>query len=81
MCRSEVALLRQKIESEIVSMRYGLQGIALGTARHAFIHARLERLGGYQDRLAHHIGIEAAHEEVGLLYMQTMENGSSEAVL
>ncbi|TMC21907.1 MAG: hypothetical protein E6J34_08140 [Chloroflexi bacterium] len=78
MCQSEVALLRQKIELEMESMQRGLSGLNLGTARHAFIHTRMDHIGGYQDTLAHHIGVDEAQQVVCQLYVQTMEAGSSE---
>jgi hypothetical protein len=78
MCQSEVALLRQKIELEMESMQRGLSGLNIGTARHTFIHSRMDRIGSYQHTLAHHIGIDAAQQVVGQLYTQSMEAGSSE---
>ncbi len=71
--RSEVARLRQQIELELDAMRRGLYGISAGTARHAFIHARMERIGACQDTLAHEIGEKAASQVVCSMYMQTME--------
>jgi len=79
MCQSEVALLRQQIALEMESMQRGLFGLNQGTARHAFIHTRMECIGGYQDTLAHHIGIDAAQQVVCQLYVRTMETGSSES--
>lgn len=81
MCKSEVALLRQQIALEIESMRLGIEGVASGTSRHAFISARMERIGGYQRTLAHHIGPDAANLTIGQLYMQEMEMGPSEAAM
>ena len=81
MCKSEVALLRQQIALEVESMRLGIEGVALGNARHAFISARMERIGGYQKTLAHHIGTDAANLVIGKLYMQKMEVGPSETAM
>ena len=81
MCKSEVALLRQQIAVEIDSMRLGMEGVALGTARHAFIHARMQRIGEYQKSLAHHIGVDAANLALGALYVQKMEVGPSETAM
>lgn len=50
--KSEVAELRQQIALELDAMRRGLLGISTGTARHTFIHARMERIGACQDTLA-----------------------------
>lgn len=73
MCRSEVAQLRQQIEVELVAMRRGLTGITSGTARHTFIHTRMERIGACQDTLARQLGEAAATHIVCNMYMQAME--------
>ncbi|GCE08904.1 hypothetical protein KDH_15020 [Dictyobacter sp. S3.2.2.5] len=70
---SEVAKLRQQIELELVAMRRGLSGLSCGDARHAFIRARMDRVGVCQDRLAHHLGESDATLVVCELYIQTME--------
>jgi hypothetical protein len=79
MCVSEVAQLREQIELEMDAMRGALSGFAVGTARHAFIQAKMERIGACQHSLAHHIGIDAATQLVCSLYMETMEETSSQA--
>jgi hypothetical protein len=71
--KSEVAELRQQIALELDAMRRGLLGISAGTARHAFIHARMERIGACQDTLANSIGEQAASQVVCTAYMQAME--------
>lgn len=71
--KSEVAALRQQIALEMTAMRRGLLGISTGTARHAFIHARMERIGACHDTLAHSIGEQAATQVVCAVYMQAME--------
>lgn len=71
--RSEVAQLRQQIALELDAMRRGLLGISTGSARHAFIHARMERVGVCQDTLANVIGEQAATQVVCAVYMQAME--------
>lgn len=76
--KSEVAQLRQQIALELDAMRRGLLGISSGSARHAFINARMERIGGCQDMLASSIGEQAASQIVCVAYMQAMEQ---EAVL
>jgi hypothetical protein len=70
---SEIAEVRRQIELELEAMRRGMSGLALGTARHAFIQARMDRVGACQDRLASHVGEETATQIVCKLYMQTME--------
>ncbi len=74
MYKSEVAQLREQIELELDAMHRGMNGLAQGTARHAFINARMDRVGACQDSLAAHIGAEAASQVVCALYMQSMEN-------
>jgi hypothetical protein len=71
--KSEVAQLRQQIALELDAMRRGLLGISIGSARHAFIHARMERIGVCQDTLASSIGEQAATQIVCAVYMQAME--------
>ena len=73
MNHSEVAQLRQQIEIELTSMRYGLSGFASGTARHTFIHTRMERVGACQDMLAQHLGEHAATQMVCQMYMHSTE--------
>jgi len=74
MChKSEIAEMRQQIALEIDAMRHGLLGIATGTARHDFIHARMERIGACQDTLANSIGDKAASQFVCAVYMQAMK--------
>lgn len=75
--KSEVAQLRQQIALELDAMRRGLLGISTGSARHAFIHARMERIGVCQDRLATSIGEQAATQIVCAVYMQAMEQDAT----
>ncbi|GCF09619.1 hypothetical protein [Dictyobacter arantiisoli] len=70
---SEIALLRQQIEFELVAMRRGLTGLASGRARHDFIHASMSRIGTCQDHLAHHLGDNTATMMVCQIYIDTME--------
>jgi hypothetical protein len=73
MCKSEIAQIRLQIEMEIESMRQAMSGIALGSARHDFINARMQHICAYQDSLATHLGEASAHHVVCQLYMQAME--------
>jgi hypothetical protein len=57
---SEIAQIRQKIQEEYESAKQGLSGLASGTARHAFIAARYERLDFLQEQLAELIGTDEA---------------------
>ena len=70
---SEIARLRQQIEVQLVSMRRGLSGLSAGSARHAFINARMERIGAYQDGLASQLGEHAANMLVYSLYNEVMD--------
>jgi len=53
--QSEVARLRTQIEQEYEAARQAMTGFAQ-SAKHTFITARLERIGGYQEQLAALIG-------------------------
>ncbi len=71
--QSEIAHLRQQIEVQLVAMRRGLAGLSSGNARHAFINARMERIGAYQDGLASCLGESAASGLVYGLYNAVMD--------
>ncbi len=73
MSKSEVAQLRQQIELELDALRRGLFALSTGGARHAFIHAKMERVGACQDVLADYIGENAANMVVCQLYIEAME--------
>lgn len=70
---SEVARLRQQIETQMVAMRRGLTGLSSGMARHAFINARMEHIGVCQDSLARQVGESAANMLVYGLYNEIMD--------
>ncbi|QBD81520.1 hypothetical protein EPA93_38345 [Ktedonosporobacter rubrisoli] len=53
---SEVARLLSQIDQELEAAQLGLNGLALGAARHDFINARLEHASACQEQLAHQIG-------------------------
>lgn len=55
--QSEVACLRMQIEQEYQAAQM-LKASALGTAKHEFITARIERIGAYQAVLAQLVGEE-----------------------
>jgi hypothetical protein len=77
MSRSEIAQLREQIELELVAMRRGLYAVSEGQARHAFINAKMERIGTCQDRLAHHVGEKKANHIVYELYVEAMDTEKS----
>lgn len=70
--QSEIARLRQQIETQLVAMRRGLAGLSSGSARHAFINARMERIGRYQEGLADQLGEDDATLLVYGLYNEIM---------
>ena len=73
MSKSEVAQLRRQIELELESLHRGMHALSSGGARHAFINAKMERVGACQDVLAGHIGKNAANLIVCQLYVEAME--------
>jgi hypothetical protein len=44
MSKSEITQLLQRIEQEYASARRGLRALASGTARHAFLSGKMERI-------------------------------------
>ena len=56
---SELARLLQQIDLENEAARQGLTGLSSGTAQHAFITARMERMSRYIQQLAE----QGKHEE------------------
>ncbi|MGB8347076.1 MAG: hypothetical protein WCD86_19470 [Ktedonobacteraceae bacterium] len=73
MATSEVAELRRRIELEIEAMQRGLNGFAIGTARHEFIRRRMDRVGVYQGELVREVGEDAANGMVFTIYAEKME--------
>ena len=61
------------LSPKLVAMRRGLSGLSSGSARHAFIHARMDQVGLCQDCLADQVGESSAMMMVCQLYIQTME--------
>jgi hypothetical protein len=70
--QSEVARLREQIEREYAAACAGLSGLAMGTARHDFIQARMARAQQYGEQLIERIGAQAAMP----LIVEAMEAGS-----
>ena len=73
MSKSEVARLRTQIELELEAINRGMNGLAIGNARHDFISARMQRIGTYQNTLADEIGDEAATQVIYQLYSDVVE--------
>jgi hypothetical protein len=59
---SEVARLKQQIDEEYDAACRGLQGLAAGTARHAFIHVKMLHIHSWYTELAALVGEDAADE-------------------
>jgi hypothetical protein len=76
--QSEIAQLRTQIEREIISMRLGLHGLAVGIAKHEFIEAKMHKLGTYKDQLAIHVGKEQANQFSCQTYIQVMDGKEQE---
>jgi|SRR4051812_30873414 hypothetical protein len=70
--RSEVARLRQLIAAEYEAAVRGMTGLAQGTAKHAFIDARMNRVWHYGEQLATHVGEAEATRQVCELYVETI---------
>ena len=70
MNKSEVARLREEIELQLEAMQRGMYGFASGTARHAFIRARMDRISEYQHTLTDYIGEQDADQLVCSLYSE-----------
>lgn len=73
MSKSEVAQLRRQIELELESLQRGLYALSSGGARHAFINAKMDRVGAYQEVLADQVGENTATRIVCQLYVEAME--------
>lgn len=69
---SEVARVREEIELQLEAMQRGMYGFASGTARHAFVRARMDRIGEYQQKLTDCIGEQDADQLVCSLYSEKM---------
>ena len=59
MTESEVARLKRQIAAEYQAAQQGLTGLAHGTARHAFITARLENMEKCRQQLTTLVGEQA----------------------
>lgn len=72
MQQSEVAQLRQQIVEEYEAMKRGLSGFSWGTAKHAFIDARMRRVDYYHEQLIAQVGEQEAAHTICDLYTQIM---------
>ena len=73
MNKSEVAQLYHQIEVQLEAMRSGMSGFATGRARHAFIRAHMDNVGGCQGMLAKYVGEDVADQVIYNLYIEVME--------
>jgi len=67
---SELARLMAQIDAENEAAHRALNDPSLGTAQHAFITARLERMGQLQEDLEKIVG----HEKAAKLVVKAMEH-------
>ena len=72
-CKSEVAQLRQQIAAEYEAAMRGLHGLAQGTAQHAFITQRMERMAACHETLKGLVG----EQEASKLLAETLEQAGN----
>jgi hypothetical protein len=82
MSESEVARLRQRIAEEYQAAQMGLTGLASGVSKHAFITARMERMGQSFEQLSELVGSrQEAMKEVVEALEETPEQADRRAIL
>lgn len=69
---SEVARLREEIELQMQAMQRAMHGFATGSTRHAFIRARMERIGQVHSALARSVGERDADQIIDGLYTEIL---------
>jgi len=72
MYKSEITQIRQKIAEEYEAMQLGFSGFATGTAKHAFIDARMHCVDTYHEQLSQQLGEEEATLIICELYVKVM---------
>ncbi len=70
---SEVARLRRQIDLEFEALQRVKAGLAVGTARHDFIQARMRTVDVCQDKLEQLVGDAQASQIVYGLYTEHFE--------
>jgi hypothetical protein len=70
--KSEIANLLREIDETYEAARQGLNGLSAGSARHAFIDAKMERIDSYRERLVTMVGHDTA---TALIYDTLMREG------
>lgn len=69
---SEVVRLREEIELQMQAMQRAMHGFAIGSTRHAFIRARMERIGQVHSALARSVGERDADQIIDGLYTEIL---------
>ena len=59
-CKSEVACLLEQIKQQHEAAQRGLSGLAIGTSRHKFVSAKMERIGQIHEELQRLVGPDQA---------------------
>jgi hypothetical protein len=77
--QSEVAALRERITLEHEAACWALTGLAEGTSKHWFITRRMDRIGGYQERLAAIVGEKASMAIIAEVFESSPEQQREEA--
>jgi len=67
--KNEVVRIRRQIELEYEAAQRGLYGLALGTARHEFITAKMEQIGAHHEALKKLVG----EQQAAKLLVETLE--------
>lgn len=73
MAESEVARLMRQIDEAYQAAKWGLSGLAFGTARHDFINAKQERIAACHEKLSTLVGQDEAIKLVAQVYFQDDE--------
>ena len=76
MFESDVARIVRQIGQEYQASKLGLEGLASGTARHDFIHAKTEAIGKCHEQLVELIGPEQAISVIANTIWSPLNQGS-----
>ena len=72
---TELRRLLRQIDEEYEAAYSGMHGFSSGTARHAFINAKMERIDGYQKELISLVGDDEARR----LILQANDEGDNQS--
>jgi hypothetical protein len=67
---SEIAQIKQQIALEYLAARWGLYGLASGSAKHSYITARMERMGQSFERLTY---VSGSPEQAAQIMAEVLE--------